>query len=204
MAPRPASHCPASCPGHPRPACAVPEAICQRHPLPRAIARQAFLLPSGGQEPREALLSSTSAGLLVIAPRSPNALEPAPETNQRLGAGSWTSAEQASYRGRGRGPEPQRAPGRSRGLSPERKSMCPPSTFQPSHPPLRSLGERFFGAGCTPPVGGVVKGSRPSPHGPAMFFLEPLESLLLSRGLHGDPTSQDPVLLQSRPEPGPS
>lgn len=45
----PASYCPASCPGHPRLARAVPGAVCQSRPLPRATARQALLLPAGVQ-----------------------------------------------------------------------------------------------------------------------------------------------------------
>ncbi|XP_039102696.1 neuropeptide W [Hyaena hyaena] len=72
-------------------------------PAPARAPRGALPLPSGVRELLEAGRRHPRAGLRVSAPRSRCAPEPAPRLEPGLGAGSWTSAEQARYEGRGRG-----------------------------------------------------------------------------------------------------
>ncbi|XP_057605518.1 neuropeptide W [Hippopotamus amphibius kiboko] len=62
---------------------------------PGPVARDALLLPSEVQKLWEMRRRSSHAGLPVGAPRSPRAPESAPQPELRLGAYSWTSAEQA-------------------------------------------------------------------------------------------------------------
>lgn len=118
---------------------AAPKELSSRDTLSSGpAAGDALLPPSGVQELWEVRHSGSRAGLPVRAPRSPLAPEPAPEPESWLGDGSWTSAEQTRYVGRGSGDEMAAGSRASGDLSPERTSPCPPSTLQSFQSRLRA------------------------------------------------------------------
>lgn len=104
-------------------------------------ARDALRSPSGVQELWDVRHSSSRAGLPVSAPRSPLSRNPAPEPEPRLGAGSWTSAEQARYVGRGSGDGMAADSWAFGDLSPECTSPYPPSVLRAFPTPR---GKRLF------------------------------------------------------------